>query len=220
MPSTTKKSNFRMKYNLGPAFPDTTTTKPTTVTTKQPDGIVTIYVVAVNEQDFMTSSFAKMWSDILAMAEPNGNCNVIRSKVTSCRSECSLSSIEDRGCVKFSVTVASSIFCQYSTVSLKSDIDERLSVWSNDFHASRINLDDCLSPAQIQWISMAVLVPLSSLAFVIISYFLLKKWKLLQRKRRVYRRNELEKARESRNSSGFPRHARNISQFEIIEEEF
>lgn len=124
-PFTTKKSNFRMKYHLGPAFPDTTTTKPTTVTTKPPDGIVTIYVVAVNEQGFMSSSFEQMWNDILDMAKPNGNCNVIRSKVTSCRSECSLTSDEDRGCAKFSVTVESSIFCQYSTEALKSDIDKK-----------------------------------------------------------------------------------------------
>ena len=98
----------------------------------------------------------------------------------------------------------------------------RENVWEERFGASRVDFDDCLTPAEVQWLSIAILIPVGSGAFVFISYFLVKTWLKNQKRRRYFRRKELEKMRESKASmmkSQRRSTARNISQFVIMEED-
>lgn len=73
----------------------------------------------------------------------------------------------------------------------------------------------------MQWLSIAILIPIGAGAFVLISYFLVKTWLKNQKKRRFLRRMEMEKIRETKALSTKGRHssARNISQFVIMEED-
>ena len=84
-----------------------------------------------------------------------------------------------------------------------------------------MNFDDCITGAQVQWLSIAILIPVGSGAFVFLSYILVKLWLKNQKRRRFLRRMELEKIRESKSLSTKSRHssARNISQFVIMEED-
>ena len=42
-----------------------------------------------------------------------------------------------------------------------------LKVWENRYEVGRIDLDDCLSSVEYQWIMFAVFIPVGSMAFVI-----------------------------------------------------
>ena len=100
-----------------------------------------------------------------------------------------------------------------------------LKVWENRYKAGRIDLDDCLSSVEYQWIMFAVFIPVGSMAFVITAYFLVKSWIAKVRKMRLEKRFELEEERNRLNrlSTGGGRNknrmTRTISQFEIMEAE-
>ena len=100
-----------------------------------------------------------------------------------------------------------------------------LKVWTNRYNAGRIDLDDCLSSIQYQWILFAVLIPIGSMAFVITAYFLVKSWIKKVQQMRLMKRIEMEANRKesNRKSTGGGRSrnfmTRTISQFEIIEAE-
>jgi hypothetical protein len=68
----------------------------------------------------------------------------------------------------------------------------RLDKWNDDFGSSRINLDDCLTPVQAQWIVVAVAIPVASVGLIVAAYFLVKSWMAKESQKRVYRRRELE----------------------------
>ena len=101
----------------------------------------------------------------------------------------------------------------------------RLDIWNNDFGSSRINLDDCLTPAQYQWIFIAVLTPLGAVAFILISAYFVNNWLKKSKqnyKEKVAERERLNKLRnqdKNRNPfGGRGRRTNRSSQFEIVEE--
>ena len=104
-----------------------------------------------------------------------------------------------------------------------SSIIFRLDIFANEYGASRINLDDCLSPAQFQWILIAVLIPVGSMGFVIASYLLVKAWDKKVRKRRALKRRQKEQERRSTQTSTLKGKrnmfmTRTTTQFEIMED--
>ena len=100
-----------------------------------------------------------------------------------------------------------------------------LDMWTNEFGAARIDLDDCLTPAEYQWILIAVLSPVGSVAVIVISAYLVNNWLKKSEQNKIRRFNQLrnqEKQRNSSNKSGRGRRSwtsRSFAQFEIVEEE-
>ena len=100
-----------------------------------------------------------------------------------------------------------------------------LDMWTNEFGAARINLDDCLTPAEYQWILIAVLSPVGSVAVIVISAYLVNNWLKKSEQNKIRRFNQLRNQEKQRNSSkqnGRGRRSwtsRSFAQFEIVEEE-
>merc|ERR1719270_518771 len=110
-----------------------------------------------------------------------------------------MTSDPDRGCLAFEVALEKSILCDYNITAFKSDLSDNLKVWTNRYNAGRIDLDDCLSSIQYQWILFAVLIPIGSMAFVITAYFLVKSWIKKVQQLRLMKRIEMEANRKQSN---------------------
>ena len=113
---------FRMDYHLGPKEPITTSTPLSTTTTPLSIGEVQVYIIAVNEREFVNSSLEELWIDIQSL---NPACAFLRTPAKSCVDQCDMSSNPERGCVTFNVLIPDSILCQYGASDLKNDMDHR-----------------------------------------------------------------------------------------------
>ena len=91
-------------------------------------------IVAVNENQFYANHYQKMENDIFGMIPEEckkQNCTganhvcVFKSKVTSCRRECSMTQDPNRGCVSFSIGVEPSRSCIYDSERLRGDLKKK-----------------------------------------------------------------------------------------------
>jgi hypothetical protein len=103
--------------------PGTTTEAPATSTTPNLlDDSVNLYALVVNEQVFVNESLDDILGEIEDMANrfsANDSCVLDRSPPVTCRAECQLGLEMDRGCVRITLSVEKSIYCNYNNEMLR-----------------------------------------------------------------------------------------------------
>ncbi len=88
---------------------------------------VELFVVAVDEQAFVTDNLADLEAKIRALANPDpaaNNCTVsFPHSAVSCRQTCWMTSVEERGCVLHTADVLDDVFCAYDNISRHSGLE-------------------------------------------------------------------------------------------------
>jgi hypothetical protein len=100
--------------------PNTTTTQPEA--DRPEDDPIEIFVVAVNEVDFVATHFDSLMNNIEGLV--GDLCRINFDPPVSCREACWMTSSADRGCVKTIATLPEDdIFCSYNNSGKLSDVE-------------------------------------------------------------------------------------------------
>jgi len=151
--------------------PPSTTTTTTTPKPIHPDQFLQVYVLIVNEKDFIDNKNEEKFRNVVwqifteACTDIGTEENLVELDIpTFCKKECDLTNDPDRGCVKMGVhlegipEVASCPAIQGSRVDyLRQKLEDRASDLASSYGAGRLTVDSCTAVTwKTEWVWVAV----------------------------------------------------------------
>ena len=76
-------------------------------------------------QNLCFKEFYEAIGNITSNSPATKNCKITRTRVESCRVDCSMTSDPDRGCLAFEVALEKSILCDYNITAFKNDLSDK-----------------------------------------------------------------------------------------------
>jgi len=164
-------SKFDLKYLLKRPEPPSTTTTTTTSKPVHPDQFLEVFVLIVNEQDFVKNNNQENFRDAVwkifteACDLGSESSNLVEVDIpTGCRKECDLTDAPDRGCVKMGVhlegipEVASCPSIPGTRLDyLRQKLEERSSDLAASYGAGRLTVDSCTAITwRTEWLWTAI----------------------------------------------------------------